>query len=295
MRGHDTQNKAWAEAQDERRYMQETRRAAAAAHQRQLWKQQKEKRMNRKGARAQMLLAQAFDQHGGKPPEGEAMEKLVEATKCSPTEIEGWFKYTKRQKQERDAAMRWGADGGVRATHFADSLIAVSFQAPQRSCRAQVLQGAGADDALLRRVDEAEREVRQQRAAQEKLQKTLQVGHDEWVDTWGGEAPTAAERKQMGGEEVVAEPPLYAGEAIPQSPVGRGVAPSAGTAAAALLEQRRLQRVEAAAAERKQASGSKSPMLGRRGGVASFAAVDGADADAENAVRRPPHWPLRLR
>ena len=50
MRGHDNQNKAWAEAQDERRYMQETRRAAAAAHQRQLWKQQKEKRMNRKGA-----------------------------------------------------------------------------------------------------------------------------------------------------------------------------------------------------------------------------------------------------
>ena len=65
--------------------------------------------------------------------------------------------------------------------------------------------------------------------------------------------------------------------------------PSAGTAAAALLEQRRLQRVEAAAAERKQASGSKSPLMGRRGGVASFAAVDGADADAENAVRRPPH------
>ena len=116
------------------------------------------------------------------------------------------------------------------------SVIAMSFQAPQRSCRAQVLQGAGADDALLRRVDEAEREVRQQRAAQEKLQKTLQVGHDEWVDTWGGEAPTAAERKQMGGEEVVAEPPLYAGEAIPQSPVGRGVAPSAGTAASALLD-----------------------------------------------------------
>ena len=92
MRGHDNQNKAWAEAQDERRYMQETRRAAAAAHQRQLWKQQKEKRMNRKGARAQMLLAQAFEQHGGKVPEGEAMENLVEATKCSPTEIEGWFK-----------------------------------------------------------------------------------------------------------------------------------------------------------------------------------------------------------
>ena len=144
MRGHDNQNKAWAEAQDERRYMQETRRAAAAAHQRQLWKQQKEKRMNRKGARAQMLLAQAFEQHGGKVPEGEAMEKLVEATKCSPTEIEGWFKCessngqpqpltrrlmptvaatdTKRQKQERATATSWGAMHAARAPNAAITL-----------------------------------------------------------------------------------------------------------------------------------------------------------------------------
>ncbi len=168
-------------AEEERRYTQEMRRQEAARHQKELWEKQRQRRMHKKGSHAQKLLQEAFARGDGKTPEGTELDDIVASCRINEAEVVEWFSYARKQQKERKAGLRWGNAGGA-------------------------LVGQGSDDDLLRRVDEAERELRLKKLEKIKRQEEREAVRAKWVSKWGGEVPTARERKRMGGEDD--EPPL---------------------------------------------------------------------------------------
>ena len=68
------------------------------------------------------------------------------------------------------------------------------------------MAGQDSDDDLLRRVDEAERELRRKNLEKIKAREAREAAHAKWVSKWGGEVPTARERKRLGEED--SEPPI---------------------------------------------------------------------------------------
>ena len=179
---HESATSGFQASEDERHYLQEMRRQEATRHQKELWQKQKERRVHKKGTAAQALLTEAFAEAGGKTPQGSELQDLVAATRVREEEVVEWFSYTRKQAKARQAGLRWGNAGGT-------------------------LMGAGSEDDLLRRVDEAEEEVRKKKHPKMKAQEDREEAHENWVEKWGGEAPSSKERKRL-GEKRIGEPLL---------------------------------------------------------------------------------------
>ena len=253
---HESATAGFQAAEDERRYMQEMRRQEAARHQKELWEKQKQRRVHKKGAQAQKLLTEAFARGGGKTPEGNALQELVAACRIREAEVVEWFSYSRKQAKERKAGLRWGSSGG------------------------ELVGQQGADDDLLRRVDEAEREVRRKKHVKFKEQQEREETHAQWVALWGGEVPSARERKTLGGDEKVGEPPLEnpdqdaeedEAEAAQRAWEEKMMAQETTPAQALVARRKRQQEIDAAAGELHE-DGNAGPklsggMLGRRNAV----------------------------
>lgn len=255
-------------AEEERLYVQEMRRQQAARQQKELWEKHRQRRMHKKGSHAQKVLQEAFARGGGKTPEGTELSDIVAACRIKEAEVVEWFSYSRKQQKERKAGLRWGGSGGT-------------------------LMGQGSDDDdMLKRIDEAERELRRKQLEKMKQQEIREQVHADWVAKWGGEMPSATERKRLGGEDN--EPPLedpndgteedQAVEA--QRAWAEQTAAKETTAARALLARRKRQQdLDATLGQpREDESGLRlsRSMLSRRNAVTAVN-IGGSGSDTGNA------------